>query len=176
MVNALAVTLMVLALGQPVDAPQAVDPVEAPVAKVRVYVGGVDAENVEQVFSAALAAGPYGAGSEWTGIGRRIVTESASDIFQFEEQARRSFSDSTAFELVQSLEMADYVMVMEADSISAGDRRRMRGVLKLVDMTNGEETYRRRVDFTNIASRSELNRQFSTQINLLEEWAVSIAG
>jgi len=176
MVNALAVTLMVMALGQPVDAPQAVGNVEAPVAKVRVYVGGVDVENVEQVFYPTLASGAFGAGSQWTSVGRRIVSESASDIFQLEEQARRSFSDSTAFELVQSAETADYIMVVEADSISAGDRRRMRGVLKLVDMASGEETYRRRVAFANIASRSELNRQFSTEINLLEEWAADIAG
>ena len=31
------------------------------------------------------------------------------------EQARRSFSDSTAFELVQSPELADYVLVMERE-------------------------------------------------------------
>ena len=51
MVNGLAITLMVLALGQPAEAPQAVDNVEAPNSKVRVYVGGVDVDNVEQVFT-----------------------------------------------------------------------------------------------------------------------------
>ena len=174
MVNGFAVALMVLALGQPAEAPQAVGNADAPTAKVRVYVGGVDVENVEQVFHPPLSNGAFGAGSRWTGVGRQIVTEAASDLFQFEEQARRSFSDSSAFELVQSPEMADYVMVTEADSISARDRRRMRGVLTLVDVSSGEETYRRRIDFADIASRSELSRQFSTQINLLEEWAADI--
>ncbi len=87
---------------------------------MRVYVGGVDVENVEQVFHPPLSSGACGAGSQWTSVGRRIVVESASDLFELEEQARRSFSDSPAFEIVQSLELADYVMVMEADSISAG--------------------------------------------------------
>lgn len=178
MVSGLAVSVLLAAFVAPVDAPQAV--VETPqavvdaqpsVAAVRVYVGGVDVSSFEQLFYPPLVAGRRGNASQLTGIGRAVVVAAAGDINQFEREARRQFSASPAFELVSSLERADYVMVMEADYISTDFRRRMRGILKLVDVKTGEAAYRRRVTFASISTRSDLNRELTAAVNLMEEWA-----
>ena len=71
--------------------------------------------------------------------------------------------------------MADYVMVVDADYISDDARRRMRGVLKLVDVGDGDAAYRRRVDFSSISTKSNLNRELTTTVNLMEEWAAEVA-
>ncbi len=104
-----------------------------------------------------------------------MVADAAGDINQFEREARRQLSASSAFELVSSPELADYVMVMEADYISTDFRRRMGGVLKLVDAKTGEQAYRRRVTFASISTRSDLNRELVTAVNLMEEWAADVA-
>jgi len=170
MVSGLAVSVVLAALAVPVEAPPAVE-AQASVAPVRVYVGGVDTSRFEQLFHPALEAGPFSSGSQLTSVGRTVVAVSASDVNLFESEARRLFADSAAFELVSSLEEADYVMVVEADYISADARRRLRGVLKLVDVTDGADAYRRRVDFASISTRSILNRELNTTMNLMEEWA-----
>ena len=175
MVSGLAVSVLLAALAVPVEAPQAVADAQPSVAAVRVFVGGVDTSSFEQLFYPALVAGSLGNGSRLTGIGRTVVVNAASDINQFEREARRQFSKSSAFELVTSPQMADYVMVMEADYISPDFRRRMRGILKLVDAKTGDEAYRRRVTFASISTRSALNRELTTAVNLMEEWTVHIA-
>ena len=176
MVSGLAVSVMLVALVLPVGAPQAVAEAQVSMAPVRVYVGGVDTSRVEQVFHPALEAGPFSDGSRLTSIGRTVVGEAAGDINLFEREARRHFAESTAFALVASPEMADYVMVVDADYISDDARRRMRGVLRLVDVDSGDNAYRRRVDFSSISTKSNLNRELTTSVNLMEEWAVEIAG
>ncbi len=175
MVSGLAVSVLFVALAVPVEAPQAVADSQPSVAAVRVYVGGVDTSSFEQLFHPPLEAGPLSNGSQLTGVARTVVANAASDINQFEREARRQFSESSAFELVTSPEMADYVMVMEADYISSDFRRRMRGILKLVDAKTGDEAYRRRVTFASISTRSDLNRELATTVNLMEEWAADIA-
>ena len=175
MVSGLAVSVLLVAMAAPVGAPQAGADASSSVAAVRVYVGGVDTTRFEQLFHPALQAGPLGNGSRLTGVARTVVAEAASDINQFEREARRQFSGSAAFELVSSLESADYVMVMEADYISTDFRRRMRGVLKLVDARTGEVAYWRNVTFASISTRSDLNRELATAVNLMEEWTVDVA-
>jgi hypothetical protein len=175
MVSGLAVSVFLVALAAPVEAPQAVADAQPSVAAVRVYVGGVDVSRFEQLFHPPLEAGPQSNASQLTGIGRAVVVDAAGDINQFEREARRHFSASSAFELVSSPELADYVMVMEADYISTDFRRRMRGVLKLVDAKTGEEAYRRRVTFVSISTRSDLNRELTAAVNLMEVWAADPA-
>ena len=92
----------------------------------------------------------------------------------FERELRRHFSDSSSFELVNSPDVADFVMIAEADFISNDFRRRFRGVLKLVDVTSGENAYRRRVDFPSISTKSTLNRELTAAVNLMEDWAAEV--
>jgi len=175
MVSGLVVSVLLAALAVPVEAPQVVADAQTSVAAVRIYVGGVDTASFEQLFHPALEAGPLGSGSQLTGIGRTVVARAAADINQFEREARHQFAESSAFELVDSPQMADYIMVMEADYISLDVRRRMRGILKLVDADTGEQAYRRRVTFASISTRSVLNRELVTAVNLMEEWAADVA-
>jgi len=172
MVSGLAVSVMVLALGMQAEVNEVVADTQVTTAPARVYVAGVDASRFEQVFSPALAAGRYGNASRLTGIGRTITTDAAGDINLFERELRRHFADSARFELVNSPESADYVMIAEADYISSDFRRRFRGVLKLVDVASGEDSYRRRVDLPSISTQSTLNRELSAAMNLMEEWSV----
>ena len=175
MVSGLVVSVMVLALAAPAAAPQEVADASEAATPVRVYVGGIDTSRFEQLFHPPLEAGRFGSASQLTDVGSTVVYLAAGDINGFEREARRHFSESAAFELVSSLESADYVMVMEADYISPDFRRRMRGVLKLIDAKTGEDAFRRNVRFSSISTLSELNRELTTNVNLMEEWAVDIA-
>ena len=174
MVSGLVVSVMLAALAAPVGAPQAVADAQVSIAPVRVYVGGVDTSRFEQLFHPPLQAGAFSDGSRLTGIGRTVVAEAAGDINLFEREARRHFARSSAFELVTSPEMAEYVMVVDADYISDDARRQLRGVLKLVDVRDGDAAYRRRVNFSSISTKSNLNRELTTTMNLMEEWAVDV--
>jgi len=175
MVSGLAVSVMVLALGAQVEAPQLVTDAQVSAVPVRVYVAGVDASRFEQLFHPALEAGAFSNASQLTGIGRTVVVDSAGDINLLERELRRHFDASAAFELVASVDRADYIMVVEADFISNDARRRLRGVLKLVDVRDGKDAYRRRVDLPSISTQAALNRELTAAMNLMKEWSVDAA-
>jgi tetratricopeptide (TPR) repeat protein len=149
---------------------------EEQLAVKRVFVAPMDTEAFEQQGDRSLGnAGGVrdkdDAASGSTNVGRRVLNEAGSDIMQFQREANRQFANSRAFGLVQRPEMADLVMVFEVDSIADSTRRRTRGFVKLVDAKSGEESYRRRVEFNDIASRADLNRDFSQIMRIIEEWA-----
>lgn len=151
------------------DAP---DDLEAQLAAYRVFVGPFDTTVFEQSGDTALQGGANSSATSRTDRGARIVQEAAGDIFGYQQEARRQFAGSRGFGLVQRQEAAQYIFVTEVDSIEDNiSRRRMRAVIKLVDARSGEEAYRRRIDFTNIVSRADLNRDFTQLMNLMEEWA-----
>lgn len=130
------------------------DDLDTQLAAARVFVGGYDTERLERGGTNTNATAAMG--------------RAAGDLFQVQEEARRQLSSSRSFGLVQRQDMARYIMIFEIDSLST---RRLVGVLKLVDAQSGEEAYRRRIDLTDITSRSYLNREFSRIIALMEEWA-----
>ena len=156
---------------------------EQQLAVKRVFVGPVDTETFENQADSALSGGSGGAASARTDVGRRVVNETRADLLQMQQEAQRQLADSRSFGVVQRQEMANYIMVFEVDYISdtqrAGDRdrasqnrrRELRGVVKLVDVQSGEEAYRRRIEFRDISSRSDLNRDFSQLMSIMEEWA-----
>ena len=72
--------------------------------------------------------------------------------------------------VAQRQEMADFLMVIEVDELGAGDRKSLRGYIKLYDPRSGEEVYRRVLELNNIASLSDLNRDMERYIDYMEEW------
>ncbi len=151
------------------DAP---DDLEAQLAAYRVFIGPFDTTVFEASGDTALQGGANSSATARTDRGARIVREAIGDIFDYQEEARRQFARSRSFGLVQRQDQAQYIFVTEVDSLSDNmARRRMRAVVKLVDAQSGEEAYRRRVDFGNIVSRGDLNRDFSRLMNIMEEWA-----
>jgi hypothetical protein len=143
---------------------------EQQLAVKRVFVAPMDTEAFQSQGDTTLG-GSSSAGSSRTDVGRRVVNEAAADIAQFQREANRQFANSRAFGLVQRPEMADLIMVFEVDSIADSTRRRTRGFMKLLDAKSGEEAYRRRVELADIATRAELNRDFSQIMRIMEEWA-----
>ncbi len=131
----------------------------------RVFVGGFDTSVFDR---------------DGTNSGARSVLARASaDLFGFQQEARHKLSESTAFGLVQRQESAQYIMLFEVEFLSnslMGSRRRLRGVLKLVDGRSGEVAYRRRIDFADINSLSYLNREWTRIMALMEEWAAERRG
>lgn len=130
------------------------DDFDAQLDAARVFVGGFDAERFRRGGTNANA--------------NATMTRAASDLFQIQEESRRQYAASRSFGLVPRQELAQYLQIIEIDSLSS---RRLVGVLKLVDAQSGEEAYRRRIDLADITSRSYLNREFSRIIGLMEEWA-----
>jgi hypothetical protein len=162
---------------------EAPDDFEAQLSAPRVFVGPINTETFEQQGDTALQGGQDSAGSARTDVGRRVVMETQGDLFQLQQEARRQFASSHAFGLVSQQEQAQLIMVMDVDYISdtqrQDDRRRtsqnrrreLRGYLKLLDAQSGEEAYSRRVTFRDISSRSDVNRDFSTLMEIIDEWA-----
>jgi tetratricopeptide (TPR) repeat protein len=143
---------------------------EEQLAVKRVFVAPMDTETFEEQADRSLG-GASSAGSSRTNVSGRVLNEAAADIAQFQREANRQFANSRAFGLVQRPEMADLVMVFEVDSIADSTRRRTRGFVKLIDAKSGEEAYRRRVEFADISTRADLNRDFSQIMRIMEEWA-----
>jgi tetratricopeptide (TPR) repeat protein len=148
------------------------DDLDTQLAAYRVFVGPFDTTVFEESGDTALQGGSNSSATNRTDVGNRVVQESASDIFQYQQEARRQFAASRSFGLVQQQQTAQYIFVTEVDSIEDNNsRRRMRGVVKLVDAQSGEEAFRRRVDFANLVSRGDVNRDFTQLMNFMQEWA-----
>lgn len=164
---------------------EAPDDLQAQLSAPRVFVGPINTEAFEQQGDSALQGGANSSGSARTDVGRRVVMETQGDLAQFQQEARRQLSDSRAFGLVASREQAQLIMVVDVDYISdtqrqddrnrasQNRRRQLRGYLRLLDAQSGEEVYNRRIDFRDISSRSEVNRDFSTLMGIMEEWAAA---
>ncbi len=151
---------------------EAPDDLDAQLAAYRIFVGPFDTTVFEESGDTALQGGANSSATSRTDRGARIVQEAAGDIFGYQQEARRQFADSRSFGLVARQDAAQYIFVTEVDSLSDNiSRRRMRAVVKLVDARSGEEAYRRRIDFGNIVSRGDLNRDFTQLMNFMEEWA-----
>ncbi len=151
------------------DAP---DDLDSQLAAYRVFIGPFDTTVFEESGDTALQGGANSSATSRTDRGARIVQEAASDIFTYQQEARRQFARSRSFGFVQRQDQAQLIFVTEVDSLSDNmARRRMRAVIKLVDAQSGEEVFRRRVDFSNIVSRGDLNRDFTQLMTFMEEWA-----
>ncbi len=157
---------------------QGPDGLDAAMAAPRVFIAPVDTTTFENQADNALAGGANSSATSRSGRGKRIVREAAPDIVRWGLEAKSQFSESRAFGLVQRPEQAQYILVFEIDSmtdLSASSsntrQRRTRGYVKLVDAESGEEAFRRRVDFRDIASYGDLNRDFSLLMDIMEEWA-----
>ncbi len=147
------------------------DDLEMSMAAPRVFVGPIDTETFEEAGDNALQGGASSGASSRTGRAERILAETAPDIARWVQEAKRQFSESREFGLVQRPEQAQYILLFEIDSIADNRRRRTRGYLKLIDAQSGEQAYRRRVEFADIASLADLNRDFSRIMSIMEEWA-----
>jgi len=146
---------------------------DAQLAAYRVFVGPFDTTVFEESGDTALQGGANSSATSRTDRGTRIVREAVGEIVNYQQIARRQFAESRAFGLVQRQDQAQYIFVTELDSLQDNmSRRRMRGVVKLVDAQSGEEAFRRRVDFANIVSSGDLNRDFTQLMTFMEEWAL----
>ena len=152
---------------------EAPDDLEMAMAAPRVFAGPIDTETFEEAGDNALQGGANSSASSRTGRAERILSEAAPDIARWVQEAKRQFSESREFGLVQRPEQAQYILLFEIDSIADSRRRRTRGYLKLVDAQSGEQAYRRRVEFADISSLADLNRDFSRIMSILEEWAAN---
>ena len=131
----------------------------------RVFVGGFDTSVFDRDGSRMGA--------------KAILAQAAADLFSFQQTARETLSESAAFGLVQRQESAQYIMMFEIETLTDtlnGSRRRLSGVLRLVDARSGETVNRRRIDFADINSLSYLNREWRRIVGLLEEWAAERGG
>lgn len=151
------------------DAPE---DLEAQLAAYRVFIGPFDTTVFEESGDTALQGGASGSASGRTDRAGRIVREAVSEILTYQQEARKQFAESRSFGLVQRQDQAQYIFVTAVDSLQDNmSRRRMRAIITLVDARSGEEAYRRRVDFSNIVSRGDLNRDFTQLMKFMEEWA-----
>ena len=141
------------------------DDLDDQLGAARVFVGGFDTSVFDRDGSRAGA--------------KAILAQAAADLFSFQQVARERLSESAAFGLVQRQESAQYIMMFEIETLTDtlnGSRRRLSGVLRLVDARSGETANRRRIDFADINSLSYLNREWRRIIGLLEEWAAERGG
>jgi len=114
--------------------------------------------------------------SRATGVGNTQITQSQSDFYNLLMQTRRSLADSKLFGVVPRQEMADFLMVIEVDELGTGDRKSLKGYIKLYDPRSGEEVYRRVLELRNITSLADLNSDMERYLNFMEEWLKNRVG
>lgn len=107
-----------------------------------------------------------------TGVGARVINESAADRASVMRRTRQRLADSRFFGLVNQQDQAQYLLVVEAEEIGENNTNRpLEGNLILLDARSGEQTHRIRFRMSNIASESAINRDLDRIIGLLEDWA-----
>jgi hypothetical protein len=107
-----------------------------------------------------------------TGVGARVINESAADRASVMRRTRQRLADSRMFGLVNQQDQAQYLLVVEAEEIGEDNTNRpLEGNLILLDARSGEQVHRIRFRMNNIASESAINRDLDRIVGLLEDWA-----
>ncbi len=128
--------------------------IEEQLGAATVFVAGFDSTTFERGGTNTSAKG--------------ILTASAGDRFALLQEMRRQLAAARSFGLVPRQERAQYMMVIDIDTMNT---RQLRGVLKLLDTRSGEEAYRRRIDLADISSTAYLARELNRIVSLMEDWA-----
>ncbi len=152
----------------------------------RVLLGGIDVESVvgqdsflNEPVSIGNAADASSRGSATAPSvispafgdgpgGETRFAEAQADI----ANVRRTFGvllqDSRKFAVVQSAELANYVLTLKVNDVGAGRPREMEGIVKL--MRGEDEVYSRPLRLSDIASTADLRTEIFRQVVFMEEW------
>jgi tetratricopeptide (TPR) repeat protein len=128
----------------------------------KVYVAEITADE-------ALARAELPDQQDQETISQRIQ-ESAADIGKIRLHLRNAISRSPHFGLVPEPGLAQYVLAVSVDDLSARQPRSMDGYLRLYDISNGEVVYYRQVSLRNISAGGSLYGELERYIGQLEEW------
>lgn len=149
----------------------------------RVLLGPIDVEAVTGQDSFLNEAGGIGGGGAATSGADRGSTsmafdEPASGSSRFAEaqadivNVRRTFGvllqESRAFAVVQSPQLATYVLTLKVNDVGLGRPRSMEGIVKFLH--DDEEVYSRPIRLSDIGSTSDLRTEIFRVVELMEEW------
>jgi len=159
---------------------------DAQLSAARIYVMPLNTEKLaaeqQNPWGVDVISGGGGGGipdpfnvsaSRATNQGGEKITRSQSSFFNLLAQTRRSLANSRYFGVVPQQEMAQYLMVIEADQLDGGE---LRGYIKLYDARSGEQAYRRVLELRNINSLADLNFDLERYIDYMEVWLRERAG
>jgi tetratricopeptide (TPR) repeat protein len=98
------------------------------------------------------------------------LQESAADIGTIRLHVRNAISRSPHFGLVPEPGLAQYVLGISVDDLSARQPRSMDGYLRLYDISTGEAIYYRQISLRNISAGGSLYAELERYVGQLEEW------
>ena len=146
-------------LGERSETPADID---ARISAWKVYVADITADE-------ALARAELPDQQDQETVSQRIQ-ESAADIGTIRLHLRNAISRSPHFGLVPEPGLAEYVLGISIDEISARQPRSMEGYLRLYDISTAEAIYYRQISLRNISAGGSLYAELERYIGQLEEW------
>ena len=130
----------------------------------KVFVVGVDTRELM-----ASEQRPDNARGGVTDI-RSTLGQVQGDLFEVQRLVSVAISDTPGFGLVPSAEMAQYLLVIVPESISADPRNTMEGELRLLSVEGNEVVFTRPVSFRNLSAGSAVAVEIEQFIDVIESW------
>ncbi len=101
---------------------------------------------------------------------RSTLAQVQPDLIEMQRRLSNALSDTPGFGLVPEPEMAQYLLVITPDSISADPRATMQGEFRLYEVEGNEVAFVRPVSFRNLSAESAVTTEIEQFIRLLENW------
>ena len=130
----------------------------------KVFVVGVDTRDVMN-----RDEGPFNARSGARDT-RSTLAQIQPDLLEMQRLLSNAVSDTPGFGLVLDAEMAQYLLVITPESISADPRATMEGEFRLLEVEGNNVAFVREVSFRNLSAESAVAVEIQQFIVLLENW------
>ena len=130
----------------------------------KVFVVGVDTREVMNRDEV-----PFNARSGARDI-RSTLAQVQPDLLELQRLVSNAVSDTPGFGLVPDAEMAQYLLVITPESISADPRNTMEGEFRLHEVEGNEVAFVRAVSFRNLSAESAVTVEIQQFIEVLENW------
>ena len=130
----------------------------------KVFVVGVDTREVMNSDEV-----PFNARSGARDI-RSTLAQVQPDLLELQRLVSNAVSDTPGFGLVPDAEMAQYLLVITPESITADPRNTMEGEFRLHEVEGNGVAFVREVSFRNLSAESAVTVEIQRFIEVLENW------
>ncbi len=92
------------------------------------------------------------------------------DLLEMQRLLSNAISDTPGFGLVPTAELAQYLLVISPEEITAEPRHTMEGEFRLIDVESDDVAFIRPVVFRNLSAESAVTVEIEQFIDLIENW------
>ncbi len=151
------------------QASPAPDDTQERLAAWKVFVVGVDTRELMANEQQPRDRNSFNAEEGETDVGSTLG-QLQGDLLEMQRLLSNAISDTPGFGLVPSAEMAQYLLVISPEEISAEPRHTMDGQFRLREVEANEVVFVRPVSFRNLSAASAITTEIQQFIDLMENW------